>query len=341
MTDGRTTGGVVIRELRRLRVGDSPPLSWAAFAAIIVFCLVMLYLPWEAWSGGFGDRDVYIKRFGDFRPEPPRTFIGGALSFVTNEVLWDKGVRWCTSKLHLSAEFVFGAISFLCLFVFSKYLVSRHGIASLLFLVNPLVVVFAFSQLRMALAVSLLLLALFWRGHWLLAALLISIACCIHTAAILFLFMFFAAKLLLDMLSAVKMNGLLLWLGLVAIGIAVVLVIGPFRAGILSKVGDRRAEYVMATQGIKFSLFWFALLFTTAAQTKKYLQAEKNAVAVVFLSVFTFAAFLNVSNGRFLAAAYPMIISSMFALGTRSKAPILIAYGLYTAVHWCYWMHWV
>ena len=315
---------------------DSAPISWYAATAIIVFCVGMLCVPWqELWNGKFIDRTVYLNKFTVYLASP-RFFTGSVLSFVINEVFFEKIVMWLAGELHVSLEVIFGAISFLCLFVYSKYLASKHGLIALIFLVNPLIVEFAFSQLRMALAVSLLLLALFRKKQRIVAGVLVALACCIHTAMFLVVFIFIAAKFVSSHLASRSFRGVVCWMVLIGAGLAVVMVIGPFRGAILSAVGDRRAEYGNVSQSIMYASFWVLLLLMAGTQKRDYFQVEGNAVAIVFLSIYMFATAFNTYNSRFLAASFPFIISAMLSLSLQKRVVTLPAYFLYVGAQWYY-----
>jgi hypothetical protein len=325
---------------RAARAADTSPISWPAAAGIAAFCLAMVQVPWqEIWGGSFIDRTVYLNKFASYLARPgSKTLSGGVLAFLTNEVLWDLSFTWLAAQLNVPLEALFAAISFLCLYVFSKYLASRHGLAALFFLVNPLVVEFAFSQLRMALAVSLLMLAWFWRGRFLPAFALAAVACCIHTSAFLILFIVFCVKVVTARLAAGKSNGFYCWLALVAVGLGVALVIGPLREGILSFLGDRRATYTNYSQSLLYSSFWVLLLLVGATEKRPFFQSEGNAIATAFLATFAFAGCFNVYNSRFLAAAYPLIVSSVFALRGSKRVMLLLVYLLYVLAQWYYWV---
>ena len=322
-----------------LEGGDSAPLSWYSTAAIIAFCVIMLCVPWqELWNGRFIDRTVYLNKFTVYLARP-RFFTGSVLAFIVDEVFFEKIIMLLAGKFNLPLEVIFGAISFLCLFVYSKYLTSKHGLIALIFLVNPMIVEFAFSQLRMALAVSLLMLALFRQKQRVLVGVLVALACSIHTASFLIVFIFAAAKFVSLRLAARSFNGIFCWLALIGAGLAVVMVIGPFRGVILSSVGDRRAEYSNVSQSIMYASFWMLLLLMTGTQKKKYFQTEGNAVAVVFLSVYAGATAFNTYNSRFLAASFPFIVSSMLALSLQKRVIIMPVYFLYAGAQWYYWLN--
>jgi|CXWL01.1.fsa_nt_gi hypothetical protein len=318
---------------------DAAPISWYSTAAIIIFCVLMLCVPWqELWNGRFIDRTVYLNKFTVYLARP-RFFDGSVLAFIVNEVFFEKTILLFAGKLNVPLEVIFGAISFLCLFVYSKYLASRHGLLALIFLINPLIVEFAFSQLRMALAVSLLMLALFRKKQRVLAVVLAALACSIHTASFLIVFIYVVAKFVSARLAARSFNGLFCWLALIGAGLAVVMLIGPFRGVILSSVGDRRAEYSNVSQSIMYASFWMLLLLMTGTQKKKYFQTEGNAVAVVFLSVYAGATAFNTYNSRFLAASFPFIVSSMLALSLQKRVIIMPVYFLYAGAQWYYWLN--
>ena len=327
------------RPARRHGESDAAPVGWYEFVAIVAFCVFMLSVPWQQlWNGRFIDRTVYLDKFTHYLATP-RVFSGSFLAFIVNEVVFEKTILWSVATFNVGLEVVFGVISFLCLFVYSKYLTSRHGLIAMIFLINPMIVEFAFSQLRMALAVSLLMLALFHQKRRPLAIVLAALACSIHTASFLMLFIFTASKFVATRLAASSFKGLHCWLALFGVGAAVVLAIGPFRGVILSAVGDRRAEYSNVSQSILYASFWVLLLLMAGTQKRTYFAVEGNAVAIVFLSVYVGATVFNTYNSRFLSASFPFIISSMLGLSLQKRVLILPVYFLYAGAQWYYWLN--
>jgi hypothetical protein len=161
-----------------------------AVAASILFAVLMLSMPWEAWLGKeFEDKLVYINNFLYLKPAIEDKGLETLREYFFNEVLWDVMVRGAKDSLGISLEAIFGGITFLCLFCFARFVAVRHGVLSIVLLINPLVIDFAFSQLRMAFAVSLIMLGITMR-HRAALYLMLVLSCCIHTAMMLFILMY-------------------------------------------------------------------------------------------------------------------------------------------------------
>jgi hypothetical protein len=313
-------------------------ISWLTFAILAAFAAAMVAVPWEAIFGPhFWDRGVYLNTFRSFHPEQAKSFTGSIVSFVMNEAVWDIGVRWLSAVLHVPVDSLFDVISFFCIFTFAKYLAGRHGLLSLPLLVNPLVVDFAFSQLRMALAAAILITALFHKRRWGVSTALISLACLVHTASFLFLLIYFASRALVAYVSRRRSSGGVYWVGLVGIALTVVILIGPLRTVILTALGDRRAEYKDPSQGILYASYWIFLMFAYYGERKPFYETEGNSLAVACVSVFALASIFNVYNQRFLAASFPLIISSILSLGGQKRILILGLFLVYAAAQWYFW----
>ncbi|MFL6717197.1 MAG: hypothetical protein ACJ8G3_12640 [Burkholderiaceae bacterium] len=308
-----------------------------AVAASILFAVVMLCMPWEAWLGkDFEDKQVYINNFLYLKPAIEDKGLETLREYFFNEVLWDVMVRGALDTLGIPLDVILGGITFLCLFCFARFVAIRHGLLSIVLLVNPLVIDFAFSQLRMAFAVSLIMLGITMRRRAALYLMLV-LSCCIHTAMMLFILMYLVSVQV--SLWCRKKNYPISALAYIAMagGLIVALMIGPLRGVLLSSVGDRRVEYELAGATLSYASFWIVFLAVTPLQRKGFYTDRFNLLSVACLATFTFATLMGVFAARFVSATFPMLVSALLSLGRPVKDAVLLMYLLYLALQWQYW----
>ena len=311
--------------------------NWLALFPSLGFALLMISIPWEKLRGRvFEDKEVYLEKFLYLESVLEDRGISNFREFFFNEALWDLIVRGGVAIFGIPVSVLLGYITFLCLFVFARFLICRHGWLSVIFLLNPMVVDFAFSQLRMAFAVSIVLFAFTLRRRaWLVLA--VALACFIHTAILLLVVMYVITVKTSDWLRRKRFPAIFMGLLPVATGICVALLIGPFREGLLSSFEDRRAEYELAGASLLYASFWIGLLAVLPLQKQKFLENGVHLLAIASISTFVSATFLGVFGARFISATYPLIISSMLSLGWRTRQIVVLVFFFYTAIQWYYW----
>jgi hypothetical protein len=298
----------------------------------------MMALPWESISGrGFEDRSVYLEKFSYLKSVLEEQEVSGFLSFYTNEVLWDGTVRTIAGALDLQFDTVLYFVTFFCLFSFTIFVFRNAGLSAILLLLNPLVVDFAFSQLRLAFAISLLIHASSSRKR-LISLFLITSACFVHSATVLFVLMHWLAawahrKLQERSLSMASVNMILM-----GFGFLIALVIGPFREVLLHSIGDRRAEYTAAASTIGYASFWILFLCLVPLQGKKLYRDSFSMVAIICVAVFVGTTVLGVFGLRFLSALYPLIVVALLRFDRPAREALVLGFVAYTTVQWIYWV---
>lgn len=304
----------------------------------VVFALCFLYVPWEQIRGeAFYDRLVYLDHFLHAVPLLEDKDIAGLGGFLVNEVLWEVLVRGLMEGFNLPAELILSGISLLCLFCFAYFMARRHGPLAVLLLVNPLVVDFALSQLRMALAVSIVMLALF-SGRRLAIAAAVVIASFIHTSIVLFVVMYLVAVQAGKWVNRMRLPASTLGYIAMAGGLLVALLIGPLRETVLSTMNDRRVDYEMAAASLSYASFWIVLLAAVPLQPKAFYRDSMNLLAVACLSTFVFSTLLGVFAARFLSATMPALLGAMLGMGRPVREMVVLAYLLFMALQWIYWL---
>lgn len=309
-------------------------------AAVVsmVFALCLLYVPWEQIRGeAFYDRLVYLEHFLHAVPLLEDKEITGLGGFLANEVLWEVLVRGLMEGFDLPAGLILSGISLLCLFCFAYFLARRHGPLAMLLLINPLVIDFALSQLRMALAVSIVMLALFSGRRLVIAAAVIT-ASFVHTSIVLFVVMYLVAVQAGKWVRKSRLPASTLGYIAMAGGLLVALLIGPLRETVLSTMNDRRVEYEMEAASLSYASFWIMLLAAVPLQGKAFYRDSMNLLAVACLSTFVFATVLGVFAARFLSATMPALLGAMLTMGRPVRELAVLAYLLFMVLQWNYWV---
>jgi len=311
---------------------------------VLGFAMVVVAVPWEeifrAVNGyGFIDKGVYSDYFLNQTSVLDYKEFSGVLSYVSNEFLWHYAIGWLVSNTGILIDYVFLTISCIALLVFGLLLAKWQGIYALPLLVNPLVIDFAFSQYRLALAISILGAAYLLHGRYrTISFVLVLASLFIHSGTTLFI-LIYAAVWVANWLSVRFQAGCsAVFLMLFAVGAFISLLIGPLREILLSAIGDRRAEYHDMSSSLLYSLFWIALLIPFYLNRRYLVTLDYARYALVIASIV----FVNVFHGgystRFLAAAFPCLVSTILSLNGAMKIMVTALFIAYAMLQWLYWL---
>jgi len=312
--------------------------KFLSFVAAFMFATAFLLIDWEALQGmRFEDRGIYFYMFQgkpdievDFSKE---TFF----FFLFNEQLWNKGVRWLNTSVGLSLNEIFGGVTFLTAFSYSYFIASRVGLFGIVFLINPIFVDLACSQLRMAAAMVLLLFAYNVKIRFF-VILLVCAAFFIHTATFLFAFIAFAVYCVIKWSEKYEFQNIVSCTLLVFTGFLVAVAVGPLRGWILGYLGDRRVNYDVDASNWSYASIWVFILAMSYFQERRFFRDYANALAVTFLSVFVFCTAFSVYGLRFLSAALPFIFVSLFRFGSVEKPLVILTFMAFSIIQWIYWV---
>lgn len=300
-----------------------------AFVACIFISFSFVLVPWEALRlGEFWDREVYRQHFEHGYSKLDFFEYGSALSYVTDEFLWYYIISGL-NRLGLDLELIFYLISFFYMAVFSIYVVKKAGYVYVLFLLNPLVVDLAHSQMRLALALSILLFAFESRKAVLFLILALA-ASAVHTAAILFS----ALWVIVRFLSGRPFNNVILML-LISLFLAVIL--GPAREMVLSLVGDRRAEYEIYEHSLVYASIWVLLLFFLSLKRGENWRRPELVFAFTLLGLVCFNFIFKTYNSRFVAAGIPFFAIAISHLSVLPRSLMAFFSAVYFSAHWYLW----
>ncbi len=262
------------------------------------------------------------------------------LDYFTSEYSW-----WFLMKLleedqlPVTYETVFQIISTVFLATSALIVYRRGGLLPLIFLANPLVFELAYSQLRSGLAISILYLVyLFLRRSTYIAVALCLFAATIHTTMIIFL-----AVYVLCLMTDSEGGRLSRWpLGLrvaliLGAGVVMGLVIGPLRETLLTLIGDRRAEYLDLSSSPLYLSFWVGLLGLFLIDYRDTFRSIEGRFSLFILSLVTVNVFTGGYSLRFLALAYPFVISTVLMAKPSVKMFAIPAMSIYMIAQWIYY----
>jgi hypothetical protein len=305
------------------RTGLRHGLAYAAVAG--VFALLMMMIPWESLSsrGYFIDRAVYTEYFLYGESRLDWGSYTSPSDYITGEWLWHWSIGYLVNDLAVPIDFIFGFISFLCLFTFAYFLASHGSIWAVPLLVNPLIVTLAFSQLRIALAFSLLL-AAYMSGRKIVLALAIPLTGMIHTGAVLMTAIGASVWLIKRTLVDRSAHYVVIFAALFFVGIAVAVSTGTAGEVVLGYFGDRRATRYTGgegTMGIRFTLFWAGILTLTAFQGRKFVENRVNAFALVVLAFVLSSFVFGGYTSRILAISLPLVLVAVVNFRPPNKPP--------------------
>ena len=314
-----------------------------------IFCALMIgillsFIPWpdivlELSGQPMWDRDVYIKTIEAGTGPLSYFHYETLVSFVTHEYLW----AWLMDFLHrarfVSYELVFQAISTATLSAAAVILARRKSLLFLIFLLNPLIIDLAYSQLRLALAMSLLLWILVLRVNSprVVFPLLIT-ATLIHTGMLIFFAAHFVATMTRPDFGRFRWSAGGRMAMLLCFGLAVGIMVGPLREILLSAVGDRRAQYHDMSSSLLYLSFWIGLFFLLVFDQRRTLIKYESRYSVAILGIIFINAFTGFYSTRFIAAIFPFLIVAIFGVLGKNKFLVSIPFLIYFLFQWYYYL---
>ncbi|MFN6262875.1 MAG: hypothetical protein ACK4XG_08700 [Chromatiaceae bacterium] len=309
-----------------------------ALMVSLLFAIFFITVNWESVFGNqFEDRHVYYFIFQG-KPDYDIEFNKETFFFfLFNEQLWNKGVRWLNVSVGLSLDEIFGGVTFLIALSYSYFVAVRVGLAAVPLIINPIFIDLACSQLRMAAAMVLLLLAFNTRIR-ILALIFVCAAFFIHTASFLFCFIVFVVHFVIKWSEKYNFQNIVSCTLLVITGAIVAIAVGPLRVWILEFFGDRRVNYDVDASTWSYASIWVFLLGMAYFQRREFFRDYSNAIAVTFLSVFVFCTAFSVYGLRFLSAALPFIFVALFRFGTVERPLVILIFLAFSIVQWIYWV---
>lgn len=298
----------------------------------------MVLLPWNDLAGGFVDRLNYVNYFENEISILEYRELDGLTSYLTNEFIWHFAIGQMVSGAGFSIDVVFLWISGLYLVLIAYFTVQKSSPFALLMLISPLLVDLAFSQLRLAAAFIIVLVAYFFVSRRFILVLAFVLSSFVHTAMLLFGIMFVSAYFVSKQNSGILAKRVSKILALLFLGLVISLLISPLRYEILMLLGDRRADYHDMSISVAYSLFWICLLIVFSFQSSRWFNDLFNCYSFIILSLVFFNLLFSGPSLRFLSVSLPMITYSALHTANQYKFLLIMTYFLYLFIQWAFWL---
>lgn len=288
------------------------------FLSLIISVIVGL-IPWDKLNprGYYIDRAQYFFAY-DFKSYRLDGFEAeNFYDYITNEWLWRFMNGYARNTLDLSPEVFFGAITIIAFATYSYFILdATKKPLVLLYLLNVEFITFIFSQLRLAFAMSVFIIAIeFFRRKYFLTSTIFFLTCLlIHTSMLIFIFL----TLISFILSRLNISNIKKMTVIFLTGLMVNVLIGPLREVILSSVGDRRADYNDFSPPfywfLIYVLYFIVILYKVFRYKLRFFDNYIYNYAFIIFSLITTSLVLGGYTSRFIVAATLFIVPSLFLL---------------------------
>lgn len=311
--------------------------TFFCFIFAFLFSAVYVYLvPWEELiQREFRDAINYINRISEIASVGDINTYSG-ISYITSEWLWAKLLQ-IIAVLFIDYNNGLSFLSFISLFTFSYFAYSRLNVLIVLvFLFNPLFIDLILSQVRIALAFSLILLCFHTKNFYLMSLLVVS-ACLIHTVSL------FIVLIILFLRYWVKLFGygrhLYYFSVFLALFLSLFLEYGVH--SVLSMLGDRRASYadIQISSSVLYSSFWFFIAVVLTLKSKIKIEfCLLTSFSIVMMALFFFNSALGLYGQRYVAISIIPILIAINTLRHSFKLIIFLTLFCFQIVQYVYWL---
>jgi hypothetical protein len=199
----------------------------------------------------------------------------------------------------------------------------------------PIFIDLFFSQLRMALAVSIFFLFLDRSNKWLLIGFLITSL--IHTVVVIVFISIIVTRVGMTYVELGRLSKRRFELICIASGMILSLMLGPLRYWLLSNLGDRRYEYDLSASGIMYASFWIQLLLFILFMKKNSKNIEYCGLSLFYLTLYVALSFWGVFGARFLVIGLPFFIVVIMNFERSVRIIICCSYAIYMTLLWSMW----
>lgn len=301
----------------------------------LLFAIFVSLIPFD--MSRFPDKENVYKQLVDVLTQNNNTtsLSDISLGLLTNEPLWI-GILLLLGKYLGNMNDCLMVLSFFSIFCFTLYLYKKsNSVAYFIFLLNPLTIDLFFSQIRSAVAMSFLLLALLSKNKYIITLITI-IATLIHAALAII-----SLLLLLSYVVEMNKNRLkLVYKGLAIIsGISFAVILAFGREIVLGAFGDRRVEYDSDTSSITYMLFWLFIGLVLLLVAKRSSINLRNHIYCISCLVMAFLlTVFNVYSSRFIALSIPFVVLSVSDIRLDMRIFVLFVFVTYQVTQWYYWL---
>ena len=308
---------------------------WATFGAFL-YAVIIVVTPWDILQGAeLVDRASYLNNLAVNLPVWEIYADQGWIFIALQEFLWDFIIR-SFSWLSGSDNAALSMVTFFLSYVISRFVLIRStSLITFILLLNPVLIELVSSQLRLALAFSLILI-FYNRGGYLFRVGVLLMVMLIHTASILIIAVLWYAQFITR-----AFRGQSAAFFIVAIVVPVLIfagLLGPGRELVLGAIGDRRAEYVVDAVGVGFTSVWILYLTVALYHGKKSFESSSTVVAFFFVLLFLLLNAMGAYGLRFLTVAYPHFIVSTNYFNGYYKILFLLVFLNFQLLQWLYFI---
>jgi hypothetical protein len=308
--------------------------------ATVVLSLILAWLytsiPWEQLNGlGFPDVENYLARISEFErgagilyeDEP------SLVTFVFRETLW--GYLLGVAALLGIGGTILQTVGLVSAATCWFFVATRSNVFLATFvLLNPLMIDLFNGQVRSALAVALLILAVLSNSKFF-KALLAGCAIFVHIASLIFIPLF-----LFCLYLSKKGNLKPFWSKVIAASVGMFLAVGIVygREVLLLAVSDRRLERDEGTSSLLYALPWLAIAsLILVGNIKRDLHRWIPLLGIASISLFFAMTVLGVYSSRFLAIGLPAIALALWYLHGHLRIIAMTCFVGLQTVQLFYW----
>lgn len=312
----------------------------------VVFTALMVWVSWPSiWADLYGrpmeDRRVYASQIANHYLSYDLQSFDSLSSYISDEFLWGWILNLLIRVAGMPVDLVFGLISASVVFTAALVVTKHEHPAYTLLLVNPLFVDLAFSQMRIALAISFATWAYLVPGKrtssWLLRVGLLVAASLTHTSALVFIGIF-GCSLLISR-GRLRAKPLGSYVVLAGVGVLGALLFGPWRGLFLLELQDRRVGVEYDTSSWKFYVIWLILACVLTLDWGSAEPSVGRAYTLSILFTILVGIALGVYVNRVITVSLPFLLLGIQDLSGRWRDYVVIAYMGYATLHWAYWLH--
>lgn len=311
-----------------------------------VFTALMVWVPWPSiWADLYGrpmeDRRVYASQIANHYLSYDLQSFDSLSSYISDEFLWGWILNALIRVAGIPVDLVFGLIGASVVFTAALVVTKHAHPAYTLLLVNPLFVDLAFSQMRIALAISFATWAYLVPGKrtssWLLRVGFLIAASLTHTSALVFIGIF-GCSLLISHFS-LRAKPLRSYVVLAGVGVLGALLLGPWRDLFLLELDDRRVGVEYDSSSWKFYVIWVIVAVVLTLDWSSVRPTPGRAYSLAILFTIMLGIILGVYVNRVITVSLPFLMLGIHSLSGRWRDYAVIAYVGYVALHWAYWLH--
>ena len=324
-------------KLREIKISN---IIKSLYLPSFFYALLVVFIPWEiilkqAINSSFQDRYVYVNYIQSGLNIINYSDFNSIFDYISKEYLWHFMLKELVQNDLVSVNVFFDLISFFYFYVSSLLCLKYKKWWALFFLINPLTVNLAFSQIRNAFSIALLISA-FLSRHKIISILCLILSCFIHTSSVLFISIYFFVVFIYNLLKNHKPYYIIL--SCVLGGFTIGLLISLFSQDILSALGDRRANYNAPSSSILFLSFWIILFFLCVLDSGTYYKNIIHLLTIFILAWVIIQFMFGGYSNRIIACGYPLfLITALDGKGLVGRV-IFIFYIVYSLSQWIFWL---